>query len=143
MISPQQTKDQERANAAWRCVEEAGQQSPDFKKRYGTLARKLPALIQTNGLGQALAFLYSKAKFAEAEDKRSSEAKANGTIFNQLSDRVMKELEIASQDQGKLLRVLVQQQTAFYRRATAEALAFALWLRRFAEAELPSEEGGG
>lgn len=140
MISPQQTKDQERANAAWRCVEEAGRQSPDFKKRYGTLARRLPSLIQTNGLGQALAFLYSKAKFAEPEDRRSAEAKANGAIFTQVGDWVKKELNVATQD--NLLRVLVREPTAFYRRATAEALAFALWLRRFAEAELPSEEGG-
>jgi CRISPR-associated protein Cmr5 len=35
---------------------------------------------------------------------------------------------------------VLQNDSASYRRATVEALAFLTWLKRFAEAELPAEE---
>jgi CRISPR-associated protein Cmr5 len=138
MASTQQTLEQRRAARAWQCVEEAKQQQDVVKKKYSTMARKLPSLIQVNGLGQSLAFVYSKAKFEERN--RGEEAQANELIFNQVSDWVKGELRISGDK--NLLKILVERKSDFYRRATAEAIAFLNWLKRFAEAELPMEEVG-
>jgi CRISPR-associated protein Cmr5 len=56
------TLEQQRATRAWECVDEVTSKSQDFKKKYGSLARKVPTLILTNGLGQTLAFLKAKGK---------------------------------------------------------------------------------
>jgi len=85
--------------------------------RYGPQARRLPTLIQTNGLGQTVAFLKSKP------DNRAMQE-----LYSHLSSWVMG-------GDGDLLSAITQWSSDQYRRATAEALAYALWLRRFAEAE--------
>jgi CRISPR-associated protein Cmr5 len=139
MASQQQTIEQQRAARAWQCIEEVKRQDNEAKKKYSTQARKFPSLIQVNGLGQALAFVYSKAKFQERN--RGAEARANGLLFNQVSNWVKGELKVSGDE--NLLRLVVGQKSDFYRRATTEAIAFLNWLKRFAEAELPTEEGGG
>jgi CRISPR-associated protein Cmr5 len=136
MASKQQTLEQKRAAQAWQCVEEVKQRSDNVRGKYSTLARKLPSLVQVNGLGQALAFVYSKAKFQEKN--RGPEAEANGLIFTQVSGWVKEELGISGAE--NLLKLVVERKSDFYRRATAEAIAFLNWLKRFAEAELPTEE---
>jgi len=138
MPSRQQTLDQERAKQAWEDVQEAKQRSPEFRKKYGGLARRVPMLVLTNGLGQMLAFLFSKAKFQE--QNRSVEAQAHGELFHRLSKWTMSQIAPTSSDQT-LLDWVLQSDSSAYRRATAEALAYLNWLKRFAEAELPTEEG--
>ncbi|GAB4440169.1 MAG: hypothetical protein Kow00120_08210 [Anaerolineae bacterium] len=112
----QQTREQARAKQAWRDVEGVGED----QTKYGTLARKLPALIQTNGLGQTLAFLKSKKKES-----------ATQLLYRHLSSWVMQQMHA----NGDLLQAITGWTTEKYRRATTEALAYALWLRRFAEAQ--------
>lgn len=135
--SQRQTTEQRRAAEAWRCVREAAGKSDAFRKRYGTLARNLPTLIQVNGLGQTLAYVYAKANMPGRNRKDAD--LANEAIFDDLSKWVKPELGKADID-GNLLQMLLGQTSDFYRRATAEAMGFATWLRRFAEAELPTEE---
>jgi len=53
----QQTTEQKRAAQAWRDVSSIAEK---LGPRYGPQARRLPTLIQTNGLGQTVAFLKSK-----------------------------------------------------------------------------------
>lgn len=139
--SLQKTLEQERAQRAWACVEEVTNQSQDFKKKYGSLARKVPMLVLTNGLGQTLAFLLSKAKRHEPENKRSVEAKAHDLLFTHLSNWVLEQVAPGT-DAGhqNLLQWVLENDSVAYRRATIEALAFLNWLKRFAEAELPTEE---
>lgn len=121
-MNARQTRDQQRAQSAWQNV----RQVPEEKgKEYGSLARGLAAMIQTNGLGQTLAFLQAKA-----EGKTD---KPHAMLFRHLSGWVGKQM--TGQDRADLLEWLIQQNSDVYRRATAEALAYALWLRRFAEAK--------
>ncbi|HXG36040.1 MAG TPA: type III-B CRISPR module-associated protein Cmr5, partial [Dehalococcoidia bacterium] len=87
--SLQKTLEQQRARRAWDCVQEVTNQPQDFKKKYSSLARKVPMLVLTNGLGQTLAFLLSKAKRHEPENKRSVEAKAHDLLFTHLSNWVL------------------------------------------------------
>jgi len=120
--SLQKTKDQQRAAQAWKNISDV--KAKAFEGLYGGWVKKLPALILTNGLGQALAFLLAKGKRQEAAK----------TLYDHLSKWIMAEV---AQVQGvKLLDWLIKHDSAHYRRATTEALAFVNWLKRFAEAEL-------
>jgi CRISPR-associated protein Cmr5 len=122
-------------------VQEVTSKPQDFKKKYGSLARKVPTLVLTNGLGQTLAFLLAKAKRHEPEQKRSVEAKAHDLLFVHLSNWVLSQVAPSTTvSNGDLLKWVLENDSAAYRRATLEALAFLTWLKRFAEAELPTEE---
>ncbi|MDT7879139.1 MAG: type III-B CRISPR module-associated protein Cmr5 [Candidatus Caldarchaeales archaeon] len=105
----------------------------DWKKGYGSLARKIPMLVLTNGLGQTLAFLKAKGKNDPADE--------HTVLFRHLSSWVLSQVDpSAAASNGDLLRWVLQNDSAAYRRATMEALAFLTWLERFAEAELPTED---
>ncbi len=167
MPSQQQTLEQERAARAWENVtgalnhakravgaslEEAEKQqdrrrmedlrkvherlnnpegSEKFKGRYGTLARKAPAMIMSAGMGQTMAFLRAKGK--------NDGWNEHNILYQQISDWVVKHLGSESKD---LLYLVHQESSEVYRQATTEALAFLVWLKRFAEAELPEVTEG-
>jgi CRISPR-associated protein Cmr5 len=132
--SAQQTLQQRRAAHAWACVEEVGSKKPeDFRKKYGSLVRRLPALIQTDGLGQTLAFLL--AKDGKSKNKGDTE---HIEAYRNISDWMVSEhsgLGIKYKQGETLLEWLLKQPTTDYRRATAEVLAYLNWLKRFAEAK--------
>jgi len=102
-----------------------------WRKKYGSLARRLPMLVLTNGLGQTLAFLKAKGKDDPADE--------HTILLKQLSAWVLSQVAPGTQEHDLLAWVL-QKDTVAYRRATLEALAFLAWLKRFAEAEIPSED---
>jgi len=130
--SLQQTLGQKRARQAWEDVQSVVNRADDFKKKYGSLARKVLTLIQTNGLGQTLAFLRAKGKDDPAD--------AHNVLFKHLSQWTMSQVAPNAGSQN-LLEWVLQTYSNNYRWATAEALAYLAWLKRFAEAELPTEEG--
>ena len=125
----QQLSEQERAARAWANVE--GVPSRTEETKYGSLARRLPALLQTNGLGQTLAFLRAKAG--------RDESNHHYVIYDHLSAWVMERMK----GDGDLLEWILSESSDAYRRATTEAIAFAIWLRRFAEAKGWGEGQGG
>lgn len=114
--SPQQTLEQQRAAHAWKKVQAVSQRQKEFR----SLAMSLPADIQANGLGQTLAFLAAKK---EEEHKQALAA---------ITEWVKHRLNITESD---FIQWLMTEATSEeYRRATAEAIAYAIWLKRFAEA---------
>jgi CRISPR-associated protein Cmr5 len=119
-----QLLEQKRARYAWDRVNEVKDGS--FRKEYKALARSAGADIQTNGLGQTLAFWKSK---------RDSEAHSN--LYDHVSNWVGKQLH-ESWDTADLLAKLTERETSIdqYRQATTEAAAVLVWLKRFAEAEI-------
>jgi CRISPR-associated protein Cmr5 len=125
-MSLQQTKEQERAAKAWEYVTAVKEQS--YAGRYGGWVKRLPALILTNGLGQTLAFLRAKGQ---------GTGNAPQTLYQHVSEWVMDQVGPGT---GSALEWLLKQDSVTYRRATTESLAFLNWLKRFAEAELKSEE---
>ena len=134
-MSKQQTKEQERAARAWKCVDGTpGILGEKKASEYGQLARGLPALIQTNGLGQTLAYLLSKGKYEDAV----KEENPHHLLYLHISEWVTEQLGWGKSD--RLLVELTQHNSAEYRRATSEAMALLIWLRRFAEARLVKEE---
>jgi len=123
------TREQQIATRAANCISEVKKEEK-LAKRYGTLARKLPSLVLTNGLGQTLAFLKSKG-YSQGTPKPDA---AEALIYKHLCGHLL-----TSKD-SDLLDTIMGENSLEYRYHTAEALAFAGWLKRFAEAELEAEE---
>lgn len=130
--SLQKTLEQQRAQKAWEDVRSVLEQNEAFRKKYGSLARKVPMLVLTSGLGQTLAFLRAKSKNNPADE--------HSVLFQHLSEWTMNQIAPNARDKD-LLTWILENDSASYRRATIEALAYLVWLKRFAEAELPTEEG--
>ncbi|KYG10841.1 hypothetical protein BE21_58700 [Sorangium cellulosum] len=127
-----------RARIAWGWVDTALQTLRGDRARYGTLARKLPSLLQTSGLGQTLAFLFAKAG--------GNARKAEGLLLEQMSLHLRQRLNrplaagaVRELDHG--MQLVLDLTPSDYRRATAEAFAIAEWLKRFAEGRIEAEEG--
>ncbi|MBL8152083.1 MAG: type III-B CRISPR module-associated protein Cmr5 [Blastocatellia bacterium] len=124
MNSLQQTKEQKRAKAAWDDITSI--KDKGFDSEYSATAKNFPMMVLTNGLGQALAFLRAKNK-----DEHKS-------FYKHISCWVTQ--EIFDKSDEKLLEYLLECDSHIYRRSTTEALAFAVWLKRFAEAELDEKK---
>ena len=122
--SRQKTLEQRRAADAWSKVTGV---SDSLQSGYASQAQRLGSLIQVNGLGQTLAFLRSKAG-----DKQEMQV-----LYEHISTWVTPHMGV----QGDLLEQMMGWSSADYRRATTEALAYALWLRRFVEAQGWTAEG--
>lgn len=132
------TLTQKRARDAYEKVHEVagGNRDEKFRNKYGSLARGLPFMIQTNGLSSALAFLRAKAK--------GDPQAAPMVLYTHLSGWLGTQMLVNTANNPDFLVWLVNQNIATYFRATVEALEFSVWLKRFAEAEgLGGEETGG
>ena len=116
-----QTLEQKRAKHGWADVEEAEKQLGNDKEKYGTLARKLPAMIQMNGLASTLAFFKAKGK---------SEHKM---IVKHLSIWVLGQVKVGSHKD--LIDLVRNESVETYRRATAESIEYGIWLKRYVEAK--------
>lgn len=125
-MSHPQTQEQKRAAKAWDYV--TAVRGKNYEGQYGGWAKRLPALVLTNGLGQTLAFLRAKGK---------GPGNAPQTLYQHISEWVIDQVGPGT---GSLLEWLLKQDSSTYRRATTETLAFLNWLKRFAEAELKIEE---
>lgn len=122
------TLEQRRGEQAWEYVRDAKRELGKKQKEYRARALGLNAMIQINGLGQTLAFF--KAKGRTNQEYR--------LLFEQLSRWVS--MEIFHEERNDLLAWVVSQASGEqYRQAMAECMAFGIWLRRFAEAELEGD----
>lgn len=120
-MSRQQSLEQERATAAWKAIVQVKGQS--YQDKYKSLAANAPADIQSNGLGQTLAFWKAKG----GEEHRA--------LYQALAVWIKGQLSVLSAN-DLLVWVMQTATTDQYRRATAEAISFLSWIKRFAEAEL-------
>lgn len=118
------TLGQRRARHAWEAIRE-GKGKHDLEA-LRSLVRRVPALIRSSGLGQTIAFLAAKGG---GEHQWLSET---------LKKWLLEESGFFSPNGSpSLLHWLTTQANMYdYRRATAEALEYLRWLKRFAEAEL-------
>lgn len=121
-VSKPRMLEQERAAHAFNAVRDAKEKKTK-EKELKSLARSAPASIQSNGLGQTLAFW--KAKKEEH----------HLALYRALSGWLKKQLGL--EESRDLLEWIATVATSGqYRQATAEALAYLNWYKRFAEAEL-------
>lgn len=115
--SKRQTVEQRRAAQAWRDI----QSVKSNQTEYASLVRGFAAMIQHDGLGPALAFLEAKGK------------EHHKALSRHLSDWVLPQM--GADNHKELLKWLLTQDSATYRHAATETLAYLNWLKRFAEAQ--------
>lgn len=119
--------EQGRANFAYTC---ANQVPKELKESYRSHVKSFPMLVKTNGLGAALAFLFSK---------RDKEQGVYKMVGNSIVDWLKKDEQYKNYGLGKLsdLKSLTEGVVGInspeYRALTIEVLAFFNWLTRFAE----------
>lgn len=131
------TLEQQRAGFALRHVEEVVQDSDKTDAKYRTQLLKLPARLHNNGLGQTAAYL-------RAQGTGSPEQ----VIFTWIEAWLRREpggvyptgASLLDAVTGSAPAVAGREET-LYRRASVEARALAVWLKRFAEAFLSEPEG--
>lgn len=137
MSSKQQTMEQERADAAWEHIKEIkGKDVPKkVQEEYSSLVKKAPADIQTNGLGQTLAFW--RAKGYEKGVPKDNGNTAHYYLLKHLTMWLKSKDSLGLKTDNLVQWVSQDASVDDYRRATTESIAFLVWLKRFAEAELP------
>ena len=119
--------EQERAKFAFKRAEKRMKD-----KEYGQYAKKLPMMIKTNGLGAALAFVYSK-KDGDGSDGNKAYQYLYDDLKTWLKEKAPADyLEIAKSDK-ELVKAVVDLKSPDYRMTTVEVLAFLTWLKRFSE----------
>ncbi len=123
-----QARDQKYAADAYNKVFAAKQNKKEFYEKYGTMAHKLPILIRTAGLAQALWFVESRGKDAQ----------------KQLLDDLAK--TVGKQEKAILLNRAREAQLNEYMLLTKQMMDALLWYKRFAQSVLgvqASDEEGG
>ncbi len=122
------TIEQERANYAYAKIEEVNKWQENKKKsEYRSYVRGFASMILQNGLGQALAFLRSKGK----QDWNDP----HNILYKHIDEWLNK-----GSNKSDILERIRSEGSDKYRLYTKETLALLVWLRKFAEAELPEKE---
>lgn len=111
------TREQQRAQLAYACVAE--RMEKDKEAEYKRFSKRFPALIQTCGLAQALAFAEAKEQTQYLKDLACVAGECNEASFTQRA-------------RGAELPV--------YQKLSRDGLAAATWLKRYAEALLKGDE---
>lgn len=125
--SGRQTIEQQRAFQAWGSVEEL-EQKKDIQGKYGSIVRGLPAMIQVNGLAGTLGFVLAKTGKEDTKDYKEE----YDLIYRHLASRINAYFRLADDD-FKLMKWIRESNMDQYRRATAEAIEYANWLKRYVE----------
>jgi len=117
------TIEQKRAAAALESV-----QNVQSGTRFTALANGMPTMIHVNGLGQALAFCAGKndLQYVEMRSMLSAWLCNEGNPF-------------AGTQPEHILETITQCDMTTYMRAQAEAMAYLLWVKKFAKAFLGDE----
>lgn len=127
------TRNQKFARAVYEKVVAVSERYPKDTKqkqrdKYGAMAQKLPVLIRTAGLAQAISFL-------EAKSKKESE-KPNLLLLENLSEVIKKEMKLDENFTDKCRSAKMTE----YLRLTQNTLAALLWFKRYSVSVLEVEE---
>lgn len=133
-MSKHVTLDQRRAKHAWDAVKRIRKKGDTVSTDYKREVKRLPVRIQTAGLGQALGFLYAKAK-------SDSDGYVKSLLLKDLEAWLLNKRGFTNQpnntsDGSLILREIVDGDAELLRRLTGESLAYLQWLVRFTEAEI-------
>lgn len=130
-----QTIQQQRAAYALQQVLKAKAQLPEaIQKRFKAYSNSLPAMIQMNGIGQALAFAYQKSNGDKDENIGWK------MLFNALGEWLLqREIWGKQVANANVVKVLAEGSQEQYQLAQAEAQALLSWVKDFARAEISAE----
>jgi len=125
--------EQGRAEFAFKLAVEGKQLGDKYKSQ----VKKIPMMIKTNGLGAALAFIYSK---------KDKEGGAYQMLGRQITEWINQDNKYKRymgdpklQDFPDLVKRVIEIDSPQYRALTIEILALFNWLRRFAEGMIDGE----
>jgi len=118
------TREQRYAAEIFRQVSAVADRPTEYRSKYGSMAHKLPVLIRSAGLAQALAFVEARGEDAHRD----------------LLEHLAKVTGQASKD--RLLRRSREAELGEYMRLTQAVLAALLWYKRFAQSVLEVESAG-
>lgn len=122
-----QLLEQKRAEYALTCVNRV-RGNPDLSKKYKIYVHSLPAMVQVNGLGQALAQIMSD--FRKADD-----GPAARQVMNDLKTWLVDRRRLYEPpNDGSILQALVTGDRAAYLRAYEETIALCNWLKKLTDA---------
>lgn len=130
-----------RAEFAYKCVVKAKKPGADYKYKqseYKGYVKNIPVLIQTNGLGNTLAFITSKGNANNTKNKNN----AYDLIYEQITQWLRtgdSGCELLPEDIG-LLEFVISKRSTTYRQITSEILALLNWLRRLAEGMIEGDD---
>src|SRR6266699_1292655 len=113
-----QTRDQEYAVHAYNRVKTVKHMPEAARDRYGSMAHKLPILIRTAGLVQALAFVNARGKGLQKQ------------LLEDLA------VTVEQNDTANLLRSVRSANLSEYMRLTQHIMAALLWYKRFSQSIL-------
>jgi CRISPR-associated protein Cmr5 len=135
-----QTIQQQRAKYALDFVTALTKQhkfNKEQQKNFISYASSLPAMIHTNGLGQAMAFHKAKGSnngLAESDDKKRS----YNALYKIVSDWLCQAPQIY-QMHDNVLKGIAEENMQSYQLAQVEALALMSWVKKFAKAFLSED----
>lgn len=126
-----------RAAFAFDEVAKSVEDSAVDSKKYRSYVKKMPSLIQVNGLGQTLAFYFSKIK----ED---GEGRIYGEIYRTVAKWLQRQFpehfRESTEEDHHLIKVIINLESGVYRVMTMETLALLNWMRKFADGLVSSDE---
>lgn len=133
--------EQGRAEFAYDKVGEAIQAlGKEHAPNYKQYAKKVPAMIKTNGLGSTMIFIRAKG-FGKKSDKAKAYTLLESHITAWLQKNSTSFIEIPAT--SFLAAEIVKLKSPQYRALTIEVLAFMNWLRRFADGMIEGEANDG
>ena len=108
------------------------EKEPQKQREYRSYLKKMPAMVQVNGLGETLAFYYAKGGVYRE-------------IYEQIAEWIQKKMPflIDEDNQGEkkdFIEILVNMESPKYRLVTMEVLALLNWMHRFAEGMIDVKE---
>lgn len=118
--------DNERAKFAYNAVHAVVERKDNQRnKKYRSLVRSLPAIIQMQGLGAAIAFLYSKKEEAAFKD-----------LYGSIG-QWCKQQQLTN---GDLVKQIVSLDMQSYRIVSEEVIQIVLWKKQFAEGMIENDK---
>lgn len=129
--------DSQRPLFAFDCIADIGEHSPDHRKNYKSYVQKLPAFIQSNGLGQTLGFMYSKSSGTGSREEMYDALLSH--IREYLCFRGVLPEQPDTYSNQRFIHDVIQFDVFTYYQAEEETLLLIKWLRRFAEGTFGGE----
>lgn len=127
------TIEQDRAQHALRQIKSLESQSEPWQGRYKTYVKGLPATIVSNGLGQALATLLAASKGDPTDP--------HYVLYQHLERWLCRQHHLAPYPGAKnAMDAITTGDASLYRIAQMEAMAYLVWLKKFAVAYLKGKE---
>ncbi|NLG86289.1 MAG: type III-B CRISPR module-associated protein Cmr5 [Firmicutes bacterium] len=126
------TLEQDRALFAWEQIDKVRNQKKYSPAKVAMHLRRLPAMVLTNGLGQTLAFL-----LADSENKKD---KPSYVVYDMLAEWLITKRHLYEGKKEELLYYLVKGDRTKYQQAQEEVWALLNWLKKCADAYLPSTD---